>query len=96
MSGSLSLAQSLIRSADHNRRRSTGGQTLDTLVTARLERKVTREEVLLCIDEVVRGFVNLNLTLPGLRHIPNAWIAGYDVELRSSNTAVSIQYCFPA
>lgn len=41
----------------------------------------TCKEVLLCIDEVVSGFVDLNLTLPGLRHIPNTWVTGYHVEL---------------
>lgn len=40
---------------------------------------------------MVHGFVNLNLTLPGLGHVPHTWVAGYDMELRRSKTAVNMQ-----
>lgn len=42
----------------------------------------TSEEVFLGIDEVVIGFVDLNLTLPCLRHVPHTRVAGYHMELQ--------------
>lgn len=45
--------------------------------------EITCEEVLLRKNEVVGGFVHLQLALPRLRHVPGAGVAGVDVELRS-------------
>lgn len=52
---------------------------------------LTSEEVFLGIDEVVSGLVNLNLTLPWLRHVPHPRVAGYDMKLRKQDT-VSCQW----
>lgn len=81
MSGSLSLAQSWIRSTDQMNMRSAGGQASADGELQLRERDVTCEEVLLCIDEVIRGFVHLDFTLPGLGHVPDTRITADYMEL---------------
>lgn len=41
----------------------------------------TCKEVLLGVDEVVGGFINLDFALPELGHVPHAGVTGVDVEL---------------
>lgn len=43
---------------------------------------LTSEEAFLGVDEMVRGLVYLNLTLPRLGHVPYPGVAGYHVELK--------------
>lgn len=45
--------------------------------------KLTCKEVLLGVDEVVRGFVHLNFTLPALGQVPHPGITGIDVKLKT-------------
>lgn len=44
---------------------------------------LTSEEAFLGVDEMVRGLVHLNLTLPRLGHVPYPGVAGYHVELKN-------------
>lgn len=46
---------------------------------------LTSEEAFLGVDEMVRGLVHLNLTLPRLGHVPYPGVAGYHVELINKN-----------
>lgn len=43
---------------------------------------LTREEIFLSVDEVVGGLIHLNLTLPGLRHVPHPRVTGYHMKLK--------------
>lgn len=47
------------------------------------ETLLTSEEAFLGVDEMVRGLVHLNLTLPRLGHVPYPGVAGYHVELKN-------------
>lgn len=44
---------------------------------------LTSEEAFLGVDEMVRGLVHLNLTLPRLGHVPYPGVAGYHMELKN-------------
>ena len=52
----------------------------------------TREEVLLCPDEVVGGFIDLDLTLPGLRHVPLPRVTGLHVKLQTGTRAGTYEH----
>lgn len=49
----------------------------------------TSEEVFLSIDEMVRGLVHLDLTLPRLGHVPHLGVARYHVELSQDRNTLS-------
>lgn len=50
---------------------------------------LTGEEVLLGVDEVVRGLVHLDLTLPRLGHVPHPGVTGYHMELKQRQSMMT-------
>lgn len=55
---------------------------VSVIVQKRAPALLTCEEILLGVDKVVRGLVDLDLALPRLGHVPHAGVTGDHVELK--------------